>query len=126
MFRPYKSNLLDCWLPFNLAYKYFTMQHLEITGSSVLVIFLFFLTFFIVLIYHLLFDAGQLKETERIVNDICTKVLQYLSHRNHKYCYHLIKDLMQDDANVSHFDKLFGNSIPILASSSDNYITLFV
>ena len=34
MLRSYKSkftNLLDCWLLFNLVYIYFTMQHLEIT-----------------------------------------------------------------------------------------------
>ena len=39
MFRPYKSkfiNLLDCQLLFNPGYIYFTMQHLEITGYSIL------------------------------------------------------------------------------------------
>ena len=90
MFRPYKSNfinLLDCWLLFNLAYIYFTMQHLEITIYSILAIFLFFMTFFVVLVYHLLLIRGQLKKIERNVNDICTKIHQYLSHCNHIHRY---------------------------------------
>ena len=94
MFRPYKSNfinLLDCWLLFNLAFVYTTtwyLGHIEVTVYSNAAMLLFFITFFIVLVYHILFITGQLKKIKRKANYIGTRITQYLSRFNHKYQYH--------------------------------------
>ena len=123
MFRPYKSkliNLLDCWLLFNLVYIYYTMQHLEITVYSIIAIFLFFMTFFVVLVYHLLFITGQLKRIERKVNDICTKIYQYLSHFNHNYHYcgnQRSHRLPLQDANDSFYNSCDNFREPMLGSN---------
>ena len=93
MFRPYKSNfvnLLDCWFLFNLAFIYFTtwyLGHMEVIIYNIVAIFLFFVTFFMVLVYHILFITGQVKNGERKVNDICKRIRQYMSHFSHKRNY---------------------------------------
>ena len=121
--RPYKSkfiNMLDCWLLFNLVYIYFTIQHLEITVYSILAIFLFFMTFFVVLVCHLLFITGQLKRIERKVNDICTKIYQYLLHFNHNNHYHgnqRSHRLPLQDANDSFYSSCDNFREPMLGSN---------
>ena len=122
MFRPYKSkfiNLLDCWLLFNLVYIYFTMQYLEITIYSILALLLYLMTFFVVLVYHLLLITGQLKRIERKVNDICTKIYQYLSHCNHNYRYGNQRShrLPLQDANDSFYNSCDNFREPMLGSS---------
>ena len=123
IFRPYKSkfiNLLDCWLLFNLVYIYFTMQYLEITNYSIIAIFLFFMTLFFVLVYHLLLITGQLKRIERKVNDICTKIHQYLSHYNHNYCYHgnqISHRLPLQDSNDSFYNSCNNFREPMVGSN---------
>ena len=122
MFRPDKSkfiNLLDCWLLFNLVYIYFTMQHLEITIYSILALLLYLMTFFVVLVYQLLLITGQLKRIERKVNDICTKIYQYLSHCNHNYRYGNQRShrLPLQDANDSFYNSCDNFREPMLGSN---------
>ena len=96
------------------------MQHLEITVYSILAIFLFFVTFFVVLVYHLLFITGKLKRIERKVNEICTKIYQYLSHFNHNYHYcgnQRSHRLPLQDANDSFYNSCDNFREPILGSN---------
>ena len=124
MFRPYKSNfinLLDCWLLFNLVFIYTTtwyLGHMEVTVYSIITILLFFMTFFIILVYHILFITGQLKKGERKVYDICTRISQYFSCFNHKYQYHGKKKsrrLPLQDANDSFYDSCDNYREPMLS-----------
>ena len=126
MFRPYKSNfinLLDCWLLFNLAFIYITtwyLGHMEVTVYIIIAILLFFMTFFIILVYHILFITGQLKKGERKAHDICTRISQYFSRFNRKYQYHGKKRsrrLPLQDANDSFYDSCDNYREPMLSSS---------
>ena len=117
MFRPYKSNfinLLDCWLLFNLAFIYTTtwyLGHMEVTVYIITSIILFFMTFFIILVYHVLFITGQLKKGERKAHDICTRISQYFSHFNQRS-----RRLPLQDANDSFYDSCDNYREPMLSS----------
>ena len=126
MFRPYKSNfinLLDCWLLFNLSFLYITtwyLGHMEVTVYSMTTILLFFMTFCIILVYHILFITGQLKKGERKANDICTRISQYFSWFNRKYQYLGKKGsrrLPLQDANSSFYESCDNFREPLLSSS---------
>ena len=113
IFRPYLSNfnnLLDCWLLFNFAIVYITtwyLRHMEVTVFDISAILLFFITLFIVVVYHILFITGQLKKVQRKVNMIYTRISQYLSHINHKYNNYgnqTSRRLPLQDANDSFYD----------------------
>ena len=123
MFRPYKNNftnLLDCWLLFNLAFIYITMWYLgnmEVTIYSIVAILLFFVTFFVVLVYHILFISGQLKKTDRKVNDICTKISWCLSGFKHDYSFQRPHRLPLQDANDSFYDSCHNYREPMLSPS---------
>ena len=86
VFRPYKSNfvnMLDCWLLFNLGFVYITtwyLRHMEATVYGIIAILLFFMTLFMVLVYHILFITGQLKKVQRIAHVICTRISQHFLH----------------------------------------------
>ena len=126
MFRPYKSNfinLLDSWLLFNLAFVYSTIWyqgHIEVTVYSKVAILLFFITFFIILVYHILFITGQLKKIERKAADINTRVSQYFLRFNHKYQYHgnqRSRRLPLQDTNSSFYEACDNFREPMLSSS---------
>ena len=125
MFRPYKSNfinLLDCWLLFNLAFIYTTTWYhgyMEVTVCIIIAILLFFITFFIILVYHVLFITGQLKKGERKAHDICTRISQCFSRFNQNYQYHSKKRsrrLPLQDANDSFYDSCDNYREPMLNS----------
>ena len=122
IFRPYKSNfinLLDCWLLFNLAFIYITTWYLgniEVTYYSIVAILLFFITSFVVLVYHILFISGQLKKINRKVNDICTKISRYLSHKRN-YSFQRHHRLPLQDANDSFYDSCHNYRESMLSSS---------
>ena len=125
IFRPYKSNfinLLDCWLLFNLVFIYTTtwyLGHMKVTVYIIIAILLFFMTFFTILVYHILFITGQLKK-ERKAHDICIRISQYFSHLNQKYQYHCKKRprrLPLQDANDSFYDSCDNYKEPMLSSS---------
>ena len=126
MFRPYKSNfinLLDCWLLFNLGFVYITtwyQGYMEATVYSMVAVFLFFMTFFVVLVYHILFITGQITKAERKANDFCTRISQYFSHFNHKYLYHgnqRSRRLPLQDANDPFYGSCDNYREPMLGSS---------
>ena len=110
MFRPYKSNfinLLDCWLLFNLSFLYITtwyQGYMEVTVYSIVAILLFFMTFFMVLVYHILFITGQLKKLRRNLIDIYTRVSLHLSHFNNNRTNQRSHCLPLQDANDSFYD----------------------
>ena len=110
MFRPYKSNfinLLDCWLLFNLAFIYITtwyQEYMEVTVNSMLAILLFFMTFFMLLVYHILFITGQLNKLRRNLIVIYTRVSLYLLHFNHNHTKQRSYCLPLQDANDSFYD----------------------
>ena len=122
IFRPYKSNfinLLDCWLLFNLAFIYITTWYLgniEVTYYSIVAILLFFITSFVVLVYHILFITGQIKKVDRKVNDICTKISRYLSHKRN-YSFQRHHRLPLQDANDSFYNSCHNYREPMLSSS---------
>ena len=95
------------------------MQHLEITIYSIIALLLYLMTFFVVLVYHLLLITGQLKRIERKVNDICTKIYQYLSHCNHKYRYGNQRShrLPLQNANDSFYNSCDNFREPMLGSN---------
>ena len=125
MFRPYKSNfinLLDCWLLFNLAFVYISTWyegHMEVTVYSIVPILLFFLTIFMVMVYHILLITRQLKKVQRKVNDICTRVSLYLSGFNqmHKVGNQKSHLLPLQDPNDTFYDSCDNFREPILGSS---------
>ena len=125
IFRPYLSNfnnLLDCWLLFNFALIYITtwyLRHMEITVFDISAILLFFMTLFMILVYHILFITGQLKKVQRKVNMIYTRISQYLSHINHKYNNYgnqTSHRLPLQDANDSFYDSCHNYREPTLGS----------
>ena len=125
MFRPFKSNfvnLLDCWLLFNLAFVYITiwyLKHMESAVYGMVAILLFFMTLFMVLVYHIMFITGQLKKVRRIVCVICTRISQYFSHFTHMYNYGIQRShrLPLQDANDSFYDSCDNFREPMLGSS---------
>ena len=123
MFRPYKSNfinLLDCWLLFNLIFVYITtwyMGHMEVTIYSIVAIFLFFTTFFMVLLYHILFITKKVEKVERKVNDICTNINQYFSRFKRNYGFQRRHRLPLQDANDSFYDSCDNYREPMLSTS---------
>ena len=123
IFRPYKNNftnLLDCWFLLNLAFIYITMWYLgnmEVIIYSIVAIFLFFMTFFAVLVYHILFITGQLQKIDRKVNDICTKISQCLSGFKHDYSFQRPHRLPLQDDNDSFYDSCHKYREPMLSPS---------
>ena len=115
MFRPYKNNfinLLDCWLLFNLAFIYITIRHFDITGYGIGAILLFFVSFFTVLVYHVLFITGQLKKIKRKISKIYRRISHCLLYFYRKYQHHSnqrSRHLLSQDTN----DPFYG--------SCDNY-----
>ena len=92
MFRPYKSNfinLLDCLFLFNLAFVYITIWYLRynmmVTVYSIVPILLFFMTLFMVLICHILFITGQLKNLQRKAHVICARITQHHSKKRPRH-----------------------------------------
>ena len=124
MFRPYRSNfvnLLDCWLLFNLAFIYFTtwyLQHMEAIIYNIVAILLFFVTFFMVLAYHILFITGQVNKAKIKVIDIWKRISQYFSrfsqmHNSGNRRRHF---LPLQDSNNSFYDTCDNFREPILNS----------
>ena len=84
IYRPFRNkliNLLDCWLLFNLSFIYITTKDYDVKVYSLVAIFLFFMTFLIVLVFHILFITGHLKKTKMKFHTMFTRVSQ--SHRDH-------------------------------------------
>ena len=126
MFRPYKSNfinLLDCWLLFNLAFVYITTWYhgyMEVTLYNMVAVFLFFITLFMVLVYHILFITGQVTKAERKANGFFTRISQYFSHLNRRYLHHSTQrshHLPLQDANDPFYDSCDNYREPMLGSS---------
>ena len=123
MFRPYKSNfinLLDCWLLFNLAFVYITTWYcgyMEVTLYNMVAVFLFFITFFMVLLYHILFITKKVEKVERKVNDICTNINQYFSRFKRNYGFQRRHRLPLQDANDSFYDSCDNYREPMLSLS---------
>ena len=124
MFRPYKCNfinLLDCWLLFNLAFVYITTWYhgyMEVTLYNMVAVFLFFTTFFMVLVYHILFITGHVTKAERKANDFYTRISQYFSHLNRTYLHHSSQRSHHlHDANDPFYDSCGNYREPLLGSS---------
>ena len=125
MFRPYKSNfinLLDCWLLFILAFVYITMWylgHMKVTVYGIVAIFLFFVTFFVILVYHILFITRQLDRVGRKIKNICTRINQYFLYFTHMHNHgnQRSRRLPLQDANDSFYDSCDNFREPMLGSN---------
>ena len=123
--RPYKSNfinLLDCWLLFNLTFIYITiwyLRYLEMTVYIIVAILLFFVTFFMILVYHILFITRQLQKVERKINDTCTRISQYFLQFTHMQNHGNQRShrLPLQDANDSFYDSCDNFREPIMGSN---------
>ena len=92
IYRPFKNkliNLLDCWLLFNLFFIYITTKHFDIKVYNIVAIFLFFVTFFIIMVFHILFITGQLKKAKIKFNTIFTRVIENNQDHTNQRSRHL-------------------------------------